>query len=407
MDKTLSDEPLTGADGANAFLGYERRELTPAAEEVKPFGPGIPGVEEAANAVTQARNAASDLPPIEKLSFINDEEGDKPKWQMASEAGRSLSDYHAKQRASEVVDDLTDLAAQVDHARAWAYGQPLPQQPTDAAAQTEQPPAEEAQPTEAPEAPADGLSPRVREALNDPEIRAFAEQQLGQLSAAERAYADGLAHNAAVTAAHLLADIPEMQGLSLEEASLQIQLIQKQNPARAYEIRQKLEAPRQMMQEAQRVEQQRQARAQHEAQARLHAFREEQDKKILKTRPELADRAVAKRFMDAAPPYLADRGFSWNELETLMTGKAGVAIFDARMQDILIDALKYREAVKGIAHPPAKPIPQVQKPGNGTSKGERSAAQVGDLRQQMKNSSGNKQLEAAVKYIQAKRAARG
>ena len=87
--------------------------------------------------------------------------------------------------------------------------------------------------------------------------------------------------------------------------------------------------------------------------------------------------------------------------------RPGVAIFDARMQDILIDALKYREAMAGIAERPAKPIPQVQKPGNGTSKAERSAAQVGDLRRAMQDASGNKQIEAAVRYIQAKRASRG
>jgi hypothetical protein len=77
------------------------------------------------------------------------------------------------------------------------------------------------------------------------------------------------------------------------------------------------------------------------------------------------------------------------------------------MQDIILDALKYREAKAGVATPPSKPIPHVAKPGVPRSSADRSAAQIGELHQRFKQATGQRQLELGVQLMKAQRAARG
>jgi hypothetical protein len=213
----LSDdtEQLTGVKEREQFLGFERRESTePAAEEPKTYGPGDAGITEAANDLTRSRGHGTET-PIDKSEYIEKETASGKKYSVSSEqAAKDLSQYHREQAEAAALPDLANLQQEVDLARAvWGPDgrQKIDPQVIQDALQAGQqsPQAEAPQPesSEIGEQPASGLSPKIQAALADPEIRAFAEQQLSQIAAAEKSYVDGLANHAAMTTAYLLADI--------------------------------------------------------------------------------------------------------------------------------------------------------------------------------------------------------
>jgi hypothetical protein len=398
----MSEEIPTGLASVEAIHGIERRE-EPAAPEPKVYE-GHNAVEQAANDLTERRGRTSEA-PIEKIEYLDGE----ARAVSAEQAARHLSQFHEQQRAAAELDDLSNLQSEIDLAR-LVYG-PDGRQKIDPAivqealAAGQQSPQAEALQPEAPEAPpADGIDDDVRAALSNPKVRAAIEAPLLQAHQAAQAYTDALTHNAMTTASYIMADIPEFAGLSIEQATAQLQILDKQQPQRAYEIRQKLAAPKAMMEEAMRLDHQKRAHQAQVQRQQWQQFPKANDdafaKAVAKDGPEVMQ-AVQKEIVE----FVKESGIDPQTIRQLY--ESDPAIRSAPFQKIIYDAMRFRAAQRGVQHAAAKPIPSVQKPGISRTRGEIAQANLASLRSDIKNAEGQDQIKAAVRYMQAKRAARG
>ena len=109
-----------------------------------------------------------------------------------------------------------------------------------------------------------------------------------------------------------------------------------------------------------------------EYKAKWSEYGKEQDRLLNERAPELADKSKAEKLTKAAQEYLGDIGFKPEELAQAWNGEASLSLRDHRLQLLILDGVKYREAKAGAAKPAPKPVPTVQRPG--VSKAPTSAA---------------------------------
>jgi hypothetical protein len=106
-----------------------------------------------------------------------------------------------------------------------------------------------------------------------------------------------------------------------------------------------------------------QARQSHEQATRWTAFARDEDAKFLEKAPEFSDMKVMAEATQRAGELLKDLGFTEAELGLLWNGQAGVTLRDHRMQLLLRDGLKYREALGKAKAAQQRSVPSVQRPG--------------------------------------------
>lgn len=92
-------------------------------------------------------------------------------------------------------------------------------------------------------------------------------------------------------------------------------------------------------------------------------FAQKEDQALLDKAPELSDTKRAQKIADSAVNVLKDLGFTESDLASAWNGESSVSLRDHRIQLLILDAIKYREAKVTAAKPAPKPIPQVQRPG--------------------------------------------
>ncbi len=92
-------------------------------------------------------------------------------------------------------------------------------------------------------------------------------------------------------------------------------------------------------------------------------FATSEDAKVIERIPELADPKQRAKIQEGALSYLKDSGFADSDLGQLWNGQASLSLRDHRLQGIIRDAVKYREAKASVAKPAPKPVPPVQRPG--------------------------------------------
>jgi hypothetical protein len=150
-----------------------------------------------------------------------------------------------------------------------------------------------------------------------------------------------------------------------------------------------------------RAAQERQAQ---ESNGKFAEFAKRQDELFIEKAPEFADKDAAAKLQGAAIEVLRDLGFDDDELGKLWNGQAGVSLRDHRVQLLIRDGIKYREAKTAVSKVTAKPLPPVQRPGAAQPRGAAREAEVQTLTKQLDNSSGVSALRAAAKLVAAKRA---
>jgi hypothetical protein len=113
---------------------------------------------------------------------------------------------------------------------------------------------------------------------------------------------------------------------------------------------------------------------------------------------------------------LLDVGLSENELRALWNGQASINLRDKRTQDVILDAVRYREARQAVKQ--ARPDEtstrrysagrRVQTPGSVPDEGVTSRANIRDATARLKNLSGVEAMHAAVELLEIqRRGARG
>lgn len=145
-------------------------------------------------------------------------------------------------------------------------------------------------------------------------------------------------------------------------------------------------------------------RAQEDA-AKFSDFAKEQDKLFIERVPEFADKDKAAKLQKLAADYLVEVGFSDGELPNYWHGQDKLSLRDARMQEIIADAARYRAAKATAAKPAPKPVPPVQRPGVAKDHGAAKVAQIEAAAQKLSTARGNSALAAATELLRAQRTA--
>lgn len=160
------------------------------------------------------------------------------------------------------------------------------------------------------------------------------------------------------------------------------------------------------------VQQKQIAALQHEAQAAQQrqaaeyqqqwaTFAQKEDQMLLDKAPELADGEKAGKLREAALNALREN-FKDDELGKLWNGQASLSLRDHRVQLLIMDAVKYREAQKAAKHAVAKPVAPVQRPGVAPQKGQAHQEVIQNLNKKL-DSSGS--LKDAARLLAARRQA--
>jgi hypothetical protein len=153
-----------------------------------------------------------------------------------------------------------------------------------------------------------------------------------------------------------------------------------------------LGAVQQQVQEAQQRQQQDQL--QH-----FSKWSEEQDKLFAEKEPDILDPVKAPKLKEAAISELRNSGFTDNELASLWNG----VFRDARVQLLINDAVKYRNAKQSVAKPAPKPIPPVHRPGTAPNKGAQQQAQIAAAAQKLTSARGVDAAKAGAELLRLQR----
>jgi len=146
--------------------------------------------------------------------------------------------------------------------------------------------------------------------------------------------------------------------------------------------------------------QQRQAE---EFRSKWSEFASKEDAAFLEKAPEMADKAKATKIADASVALLKDLGFTEPDLAKLWNGEASVSLRDHRVQLLIRDAARYRDAQAAAKKAVVKPVPPVQRPGTSQQRASDRDVQVKNLEQKL-DQSGNWRDGAAL--LIARRASR-
>lgn len=145
------------------------------------------------------------------------------------------------------------------------------------------------------------------------------------------------------------------------------------------------------------------ARQAKEASDRLSAFHVEQDRLFSEKAPELADKTASAKASDAAHKLMNELGFTDAELGASWNGSEKFSIRDHRVQLLIRDALRYREASAKAKVPAAKPVPTVQQPGVARPAGAADADRIEALSKRLDKTG---DIRVAAQLLAARRAAR-
>ncbi len=119
-----------------------------------------------------------------------------------------------------------------------------------------------------------------------------------------------------------------------------------------------------------------QSRQEQEKSQRFEEFAKKEDELLKDYVPELSDPVKAQALGNSAIETLKSLDFSDQELAKLWSGQANISLRDHRVQRLILDGVKYRDAQANKAALAKKPLPPVQRPGVAQPRGAAAQAQV-------------------------------
>jgi hypothetical protein len=154
------------------------------------------------------------------------------------------------------------------------------------------------------------------------------------------------------------------------------------------------------------VQQQVNAALSRQAQAAQHhwsSFAQQQDALFLEKAPELGEKGQMAKVAETAAGMLKDLGFNDQELSDLWNGRQGLSLRDHRVQLMLRDGVRYRDAQAAAKSAAARPVPQVQRPGAAPPRNAEADARLSALNSRLEQSG---TLKDAAALLVAQRQAR-
>jgi hypothetical protein len=146
-----------------------------------------------------------------------------------------------------------------------------------------------------------------------------------------------------------------------------------------------------------------QARQDAERAEQFQAFARRHDVLFHEKVPEFSDAAQAAKLQSAAVAVLREHGFEDTELAASWQGQKDLSLRDHRLQLVIRDAIRWREAQAKAKAAAAKPLPPVQRPGASQARGAALDAQIQTLDKKLATSGS---LKDAAALLKARRAAR-
>ncbi len=148
-----------------------------------------------------------------------------------------------------------------------------------------------------------------------------------------------------------------------------------------------------------------QQRQTHEQHQKFAEFAKRQDDLFAEKVPDMADPKKAAELQTSARKVLADLGFDDGELARAWNAQGEFSLRDHRVQMLVLDAMRWRDAQAKVKSVQARPVPPVQRPGTAQPRGAAQAAQVQSLEKQLSSARGNNAIRLAAQLTAARRAA--
>jgi hypothetical protein len=139
-----------------------------------------------------------------------------------------------------------------------------------------------------------------------------------------------------------------------------------------------------------------------ETQVQQQHWAKQQDEAFTTRHPELKDPKIAKQMGDLALRELEKIGLSRQEIAALYHGQQDISFRDARTQEILLDAIRWRASKHRMKEIAAKPLPPVQRPG---TRRDAMPGEHVEVRAAEKAMNASPSLRNAMRLMQARRAA--
>jgi len=137
---------------------------------------------------------------------------------------------------------------------------------------------------------------------------------------------------------------------------------------------------------------------------RLDEFKQREQGLFVERAPELADPAQKAKLEHAAIGMMRELGFNDSELGLLWSGRADLSLHDHRLQLLIRDGVRFRDAQKAAKEASHKPVPPVQRPGVAQPRGAAQDAVVQNLTKRL-DQTGNPK-DAARLIAERRKAAR-
>ena len=150
-----------------------------------------------------------------------------------------------------------------------------------------------------------------------------------------------------------------------------------------------------------------QQRQHQEWQKQFSEYARKEDTLLNEKVPELSDPKKSAELRERAGRFLHDElGFDQDDLRKAWNTKGEFSLRDHRVQMIILDALKWRDAQSKVREVSSKPIPPVQRPGVSQGKDTQRIANVQNLANQLSHARGPNAARIAAQLMAARRGGR-
>jgi hypothetical protein len=383
-----NEEILTGKDALEASHGYTAMPDPARIEEAQADQQRFDSAVERMNQPAEPGVDVNEPLPVHYHEPGNpNKTSDKRLTLEPDRAARDLAQWRQGQEDIQRALKDQELADEVERLRTES-GQPQAQQQPQPQPEA---PVQEPQPELPPVPP--GLEndelvkafqrePRILEAVNalsyqaEQKVAAAARQSLEYEQTLNRQYSQEVSSLATAAAASIYASFPEIAGLSLDQLPAALQVISKQSPERALQLKNHLTNVQALTAKAQQAQQQQHQMQQEQASAQFQAWSRMQDDAFeAATKSDPPQRQAAIR--QEAHRMLREYGLSEQEIahnwntNPLLRSRAG--------QMVLRDAAAYRlqQRTAATVKPAPTPAPRMQVPG---PTGQRATEEDADLR---------------------------
>src|SRR5262249_19483472 len=168
-----------------------------------------------------------------------------------------------------------------------------------------------------------------------------------------------------------------------------VEKLAAENPARYAQYAARQQKLALIAQEARAAEERRQAE---QAQA-WNSYAAKQDEALTEREPELAKPERRAALMNLAQDYLVHKGFAAEEASAWHNA---TLMRDARIQEIILDGARRRDAQNKLRAAPRNSVPPPQRPGVSQPRADGLQAQIDSLTQQLESATGQKAIKSAA-----------